>query len=202
MRAAAAVEAFARQHGGGIVASYPLSRLRRASGRTGLSWRRRRQRLGRPKRPFSLPSWIDHDYVAHVTLQSTGGRDKKSVEFHNLEFAISLPSAKASDDATPSTNGGGHRPIRRNASSNLVQRTNIALRLEDATDTEMWRMVPGDLVAHWRPNHFDTRFGNPTARQIEECSFYQESGFCKRTPSQIAAQGRVAECRPHGTLGG
>jgi len=138
---------------------------------------------------------IDHDYVAKVTLRSTGLGDENSVEFHDLEFALALPQAKGIPDPGSASKKRGERPLRRLANSNLAQRANVVRAEDDAADDEMWRTVPGDLVARWRAGHFDKRVNLATPRQIEERAFYNPCGICNRTATQIAREGPISQCR-------
>ncbi len=138
---------------------------------------------------------IDHDYIAKVTLRSTGRRDAQSVEFHDLEFALALPNARPSDPPPSGNQLAVERPVRGAASSNMFQRTNVALPPDDYASDELWRSVPGDLVALWRPHYFDTRKDIATPRQREERNFYAPCARCGRFVSQIRAQGPVDQCR-------
>jgi molecular chaperone DnaK len=137
---------------------------------------------------------IDHDYVAKVTLRSTGRRDERSIEFHDLEFGLSLPATRGSRDPAMDVDpmsskgqatAGTPKALTR---SNLVQRTNVSMQMD-------WRKVPGDLVAKWRYSYFDTRNQEPTKRQLEERNFYLPCATCGRLESQIKAEGPVLACR-------
>lgn len=142
---------------------------------------------------------IDHDYVARVTLRSTGRGDSTVEEFHELEFGLALgkngrPSRGEKADHT-SFGGGSAGDAIALASSNLVQRSNVAY-LNDKVDARdsLWKLVPGDLLADWRSSHFDTRGDAATVRQHEERYFYVPCPRCKRLISQIKAEGPVLSC--------
>jgi molecular chaperone DnaK len=143
---------------------------------------------------------IDHDYVARVILRSTGRGASSSEEFHDLEFGLSLaqvsPPSDGTDEGKAGNLGGPAGEARALASSNLLQRTNVARYDErNHSDGEAWRYVPGDLVANWRSSYFDTRSTAATSRQLEERNFYVPCARCKRRISQIKAEGPVAGCR-------
>ncbi|WP_170755624.1 Hsp70 family protein [Ruegeria lacuscaerulensis] len=144
---------------------------------------------------------IDHDYVARVILRSTGRGAVSEQEFHDLEFGLSLsdvfsPDRESKDiDEMVSSEPAGE--IRSLASSSLFLRSNVA-RSDDErfrTKDEMWKLVPGDLVEKWKPTYFDTRNRMATPRQLEERIFYVPCSRCRRTASQIAAEGPVSVCR-------
>jgi len=142
---------------------------------------------------------IDHDYVARVTLRSTGRGDSTVEEFHELEFGLALgmngrPGGEEKADLASSGGGPAGDAIAR-AGSNLVQRSNVAY-LNDKVDARdsLWKLVPGDLLADWRSSHFDTRGDAATARQHEERYFYVPCPRCKRLISQIKAEGPVRSC--------
>ena len=149
---------------------------------------------------------IDHDYIARVTLKSTGRGAESSEEFHDLEFGLSLGAGISQDPGTDDTdNPGSSGPvgkIRSLASSNLFQRTNVA-RFDERVHAhgDLWKYVPGDLVATWKSNYFDTRSRDATERQLEERNFYVPCARCKRTISQIKAEGPVNGCRGSCGLG-
>lgn len=143
---------------------------------------------------------IDHDYVARITLRSTGRGAETSEEFHDLEFGLSL--IQQSDESEPEeAENKTHQPrtgspVQGMAGRNLLQRTNIILHdPEQGNHDVLWRLVPGDLVDAWRPNYFDTRLGAATERQMEERNFYVPCARCKRRISQITAEGPVDGCR-------
>ncbi len=143
---------------------------------------------------------IDHDYVARVTLRSTGRGASSCEEFHDLEFGLSLarvsPPSDRTDEGKAGTLGGPAGEARALANGNLLQRTNVARYDErNHSNEEAWRYVPGDLVAKWRSSYFDTRSSAASSRQLEERNFYVPCARCKRRISQIKAEGPVAGCR-------
>jgi hypothetical protein len=68
--------------------------------------------------------------------------------------------------------------------------------LRDAKNShsDLWNLVPGDLIARWKSNYFDTRSNLATPRQLEERNFYVPCARCKRYISQINAEGRLPAC--------
>ena len=136
---------------------------------------------------------IDHDYVARVSLKSTGRGAEASEEFHDLEFGLSLAAAASPDRQDDERSSEGQRgPIGQVSAlsqTNLYQRTNVA-RLDERTQAldDLWKLVPGDIIGQWRPGHFDTRNNAATPRQHEERYFYVPCPRCRRRISQIKAE--------------
>lgn len=143
---------------------------------------------------------IDHDYIARVTLRSTGRGAESSEEFHDLEFGLSLPNVAPSDGPQdePGRRGstGPIGEVGQLENSNLYQRTNVA-RLDDrnANTGDLWKYLPGDLVDRWKPSYFDTRSNAASPRQLEERNFYAPCARCKRLISQIKSEGPIEGCR-------
>lgn len=142
---------------------------------------------------------IDHDYVARVSLKSTGRGAEASEEFHDLEFGLSLAAAASPDRQDDERSSEGQRgpigQVRALSQTNLYQRTNVA-RLDERTQAldDLWKLVPGDIIGQWRPGHFDTRSNAATPRQHEERYFYVPCPRCRRRISQIKAEGPVPAC--------
>jgi molecular chaperone DnaK len=145
---------------------------------------------------------IDHDYVACLSLRSTGIEDETSIEFHDLEFGLTLPNS--SNAHTEQSSAREASPVTINvanlseaAGSRLFQRSNVGLASEGSSDDDLLSLVPGDIVRRWRPRYFDSQSNIATFRQKLERDFYQLCARCKRKDSQINAQGPVAECFIH-----
>ena len=144
---------------------------------------------------------IDHDYVARLTLRSTGRGAQSSDEFHDLDFGLSLSGLdmigqKRSVDHDADISSGSSSHSKALARSNLYQRTNVVKQDErNQAHGDLWKCVPGDLVENWRPSYFDTRNNFATPRQIEERSFYVACAVCRRRVSQIEADGPIPGCR-------
>lgn len=143
---------------------------------------------------------IDHDYIARVTLRSTGRNVEAFEEFYDLEFGLSMANTVMSSSEGNETGGRnssvpiGH--IKALAHGNLFQRTNVArLNRHGEMQRDLWKYVPGDLVDRWQPNYFDTRNNAVTSRQLEEHNFYLPCSRCKRLISQINCEGPVEGCR-------
>lgn len=143
---------------------------------------------------------IDHDYVARVSLKSTGRGAESSEEFHDLEFGLSLAEAASPDqDGDEFRSGNASGPVGQVGSlahTNLYQRPNVA-GFDERTQAhgDLWKLVPGDLVEQWWPSYFDTRSNAATQRQLEERNFYVPCSRCNRRISQILADGPVNACR-------
>jgi actin-like ATPase involved in cell morphogenesis len=146
---------------------------------------------------------IDHNYVVHILLSSTARGAKASAEFHNLDFSLALLKSDdasgitANDDKYEEYSIGGE-PIFLSATgqSTVAQRSNVVVEPKDATvQDDLWRFVPGDIVARWKPEYFDVRNRAASKRQEFERGFYVPCARCRRLESQIKAEGPVEECR-------
>ena len=141
---------------------------------------------------------IDHNYVVTAKLRSTGRRAEAEAQFHDLDFGLSLPvGGDAKSGPTAVAKGSNRKDAVRivpSASSNVAQRVNVAIDDAGASGT-LWKLVPGDIVTKWRPDHFDIRTSEASDRQREERAFYLTCSHCRRTISQIIADGPVEECR-------
>ncbi|EAS50776.1 possible chaperone protein [Aurantimonas manganoxydans SI85-9A1] len=145
---------------------------------------------------------IDHDYVAKAVLRSLGRKDTQQIEFHDLDFALSLPIDRPDLDdeedepLPPASKKPSVGPdLIRVRDVNLAQRTNVALDVKGDNRTDpYWRVVPGDLVDRYKPNHFDTRSDTASPRQREERLFYQPCVHCGRSISVIMADGPIESC--------
>lgn len=144
---------------------------------------------------------IDHDYIASVTLRSTGRGHETETEFYDLEFGLALPNAErspsAGDRLEPPPYASSGAKIASVPGSNLHQRPNVAPSPDVERDVEsLWKLVPGDLVAKWKPQYFASGRPDATSRQKEERWFYVPCSICRRMISQIVAEGPVVLCGP------
>lgn len=139
---------------------------------------------------------IDHDYVARVTMKSTGQGEQTTSEFHDLEFGLSLTGKAKSSDGEEDDYLGKPKsatPVS-SSKSNLVQRSNIVIADGDGSKDLHWKTVPGDLVDKWKPHFFDRRSTQATTRQTEERNFYVKCAICDRSITQINREGRSNSC--------
>lgn len=141
---------------------------------------------------------IDHDYIANLTLRSTGRGDQQSFEFYDLDFGLALPNrdGSAPDGMRGPDNDGQNRGAARFSSvKKMIQRTNVAMHFpEHDRRDNLWCLVPGDLASVWKPAYFDLRNGEATARQRKEHDFYTPCARCRRLLSRIRAEGSSPEC--------
>lgn len=142
---------------------------------------------------------IDHDYIANLTLRSTGRGDQQTFEFHDLEFALALPHRR--DGSNPdgmngqNSEGGERGAARFSAAGRVMQRTNVAIHFPEVGNRDsLWCYVPGDLASIWKPAYFDVRSSEPTQRQRMERAFYTPCARCRRLLSRIRAEGPSPEC--------
>jgi molecular chaperone DnaK len=130
---------------------------------------------------------IDHDYVAHVTLRSQGRQENSQLEFHQLDFGLTLPTdfgrgnGPDQDDTHSPDNGervDGEQSKRSSTLSAALQ-SNITLRSNlvptddhSRATTADWRMVPGDLVERWRTDFLGPRLSELSQMQMDERNYY------------------------------
>lgn len=133
---------------------------------------------------------IDHDYVGRLILTSTAKADRTTLEFYDLEFALSLRVPEGSKPGQPEPSGmspiAGMRRVQPLPRSNVTSRSNIAVVDDDRTNR---RVIPGDLARKWWPNYFDVQSREPTPRQREEDEFYRECAVCYRLPTELREDG-------------
>ena len=134
---------------------------------------------------LNLELSIDHDYVVHVSGQSSGRQDRARKEIHNLEFALTLPTASDSQTANLKSD---ETSFETGARRTTLQGS-VRLRSNVVSQRNSWRDVPGDLVEIWRENWFDSRSGNASRRQQAERDYYRPCAMCKRGLCQINLEG-------------
>lgn len=141
---------------------------------------------------------IDHDYVGKIFLESTVQAGRSSLEFYDLEFALSLPgSPQASTPEHERADGASAqdgRRIKPLPKSNVTSRTNVSVLSDNIGNRR--RVVPGDLVRQWWPSYLDVQSREATPRQKEEAAFYCECARCGRFPTEFHAEG----CKDCGIL--
>jgi molecular chaperone DnaK len=150
---------------------------------------------------------IDHDYIAHATLRSLGRQEATQVEFHQLEFGLTLPSpSEAAGGAEPVKNEahalGSERTSTESLSPPSAPQSNITLRSNLAPKGDDWRVyigdwheVPGDLIERWRTVFFGPRFSEMSPMQLDERNYYLPCSRCGRTLYSIRTQGPIEICR-------
>tara|TARA_R110000868_G_scaffold405577_1_gene685093 strand:- start:15216 stop:17087 length:1872 start_codon:yes stop_codon:yes gene_type:complete len=139
---------------------------------------------------------IDHDYIAKVTLRSTGLGEETSEEFHDLEFGLSLTQNTKSEESDRNGNTGkpGSATPIASSSSNLAQRSNIVLGESGGRKDAQWKAVPGDLADRYRPYFFERQSVQATDRQMEERNFYIKCSMCNRSITTINREGPLEQC--------
>ncbi len=155
---------------------------------------------------------IDHNYIAHATLRALGRRASARFEFHQLEFALALPSGITPEGHASSESEGGSsgknestkvkKSTSRAAPSNSVFGSNITLRSnltpmpsDGQVSDSSWFVVPGDLIHKWRPDLLDVRSGYMSDLQKDEGGYYLPCAFCKRSVYNIRTEGPNEVCR-------
>lgn len=127
---------------------------------------------------------IDHDFIVEIKARSTGRADERTVEVHDLEFALDLPGAgrgQASSDSDQMEDDR-HRSLN---GANVALRSNVAA----VNGHGDWSLVPGDVVDIWRSEWFDSRSSHATQRQLIERNYYRPCALCKRSLCEIELHG-------------
>jgi molecular chaperone DnaK len=114
---------------------------------------------------------VDADYIVHIDVVSKGRGDHASLEIHNLEFALALPTKKAAD-STRTTEIDGKSD--RGGAGSVQLRSNVTTR------SDAWELVPGDVVAKYKLGWFDIR-GRATSFQVAERLYYEPCATCRRS---------------------
>lgn len=143
---------------------------------------------------------IDQDYVITVVLRSTSLKQEIRAEFHDLDFGLTLRAGTTADDDDENPGGGrrkGTATIITTERSNVTRRTNIAINLDGGARAhdDLWRLVPGDIVTQWQPNHFDNRAPTASDRQNIERWYYVPCPRCGRSETFMNLEGPVEACR-------
>jgi molecular chaperone DnaK len=114
---------------------------------------------------------IDADYIVTMDVRSTGRRDHKSLEVHDLEFALALPTGKPAATDKPDKQPSSAKPSARKGG--------IRLRSNIAATADAWSAVPGDMLTRYRGA---SAFSSPdiTDRQKEERYYYEPCATCRR----------------------
>jgi hypothetical protein len=142
---------------------------------------------------------IDHDYVAHAVIRSNGSGAEAAAEFHQLDFALALPMTTGSAGGNPKGAGrpGGNDQLLKTTevkSKTAAPISNICLR-SNVTEETRWTLVPGDLIAIWKPHYLVATSSEPSRLQREEEMYYRPCALCKRTLYEIRAGGPIDMCR-------
>ncbi len=112
---------------------------------------------------------IDHDLILRATARSLNAKDEQAVEVHALEFGLPVPlagqpSAGPEGDIPTAQDGAEHRP------GDLVVRENVAHEKDES-------LVPGELLATYKPSYFD-RASRPPQEQVDERLYYEPCAVC------------------------
>lgn len=147
---------------------------------------------------------IDHDYIAHVELESTGRKALVTQELHQLEFGLALPHAGSTDDSRSRAGGpwqqnSGGSGKQANATEagrrgSISIRANIVAAANDREAERNWSLVPGDIVEGWKSEYFAHSGRGASAMQNAERDYYRRCAYCKRTSYSISADGAVEDC--------
>jgi hypothetical protein len=122
---------------------------------------------------------VDADYIVRIDLVSKGRGDHASLEIHNLEFALALPTAQSGGTANADERGSQSE---RGGVGSVQLRSNVTPR------AAAWDLVPGDIVAKYKPGWFDVR-GRATQGQIAERLYYEPCATCRRNSFECEWEG-------------
>ena len=70
----------------------------------------------------------------------------------------------------------------------------VTLRPNITEREEAWKLVPGDIVEQWSPDHMRADRTDATPLQREERTYYEPCVFCGRYVGRIKQEGPVAAC--------
>jgi hypothetical protein len=119
---------------------------------------------------LELDVTVDDDLILEVTATSSQKKDRRSAQFHDLEFGIGLPVSSIAEEPPP-------KPKRPTPS----QRTaGVGVRANTAT-TKDQSLVSGDVLYKHNPQAFARMSGyQATPEQRLEHLYYQPCAVCKR----------------------
>lgn len=145
---------------------------------------------------------IDHDYIAHVSLNSKLRGEAVEAEFHDLDFGLALPTSgtgtEAPEDGDEAGQDDDEEPTQKQRAAALatVSGAKVTLR-SNVSDVERWTLVPGDIVELWKPNFLVKDSRESSEFQHDEKMYYVRCAFCRRTIYEIRQQGPVDACSRH-----
>ncbi len=142
---------------------------------------------------------IDENYIAHISVHSKLRDEIAKVEFHDLDFGLSLP-ASGSRPGKLRSDGRSTQENRRgqlNAKDGITptkHSTGVVSLRSNVADSEDWTFVPGDIVKQMIPSF---HFWEQSSFQSEEEMYYRECSYCSRTIFEINTHGAVEKCKQH-----
>jgi hypothetical protein len=145
---------------------------------------------------------LDHDYVAHVRIESKGRGAVSAAEIHDLDFGLALLPALVSgstDDIGTSTSAAmkaakpvGTAPIRDRVGA-VAFRPNIVSADRDSINLR--HTVAGDVARKFWPGMFSADAPDRTPRQHKEAMYYAPCAVCGRNAYQIEVEGAGPKCQ-------
>ncbi|MEV0561567.1 Hsp70 family protein [Dactylosporangium sp. NPDC050588] len=120
---------------------------------------------------LELDVMVDDDLILEVTATSSQKKDRRSAQFHDLEFGIGLPESSTAEKPPP-------KPKRRTPQ----QRAHgVGIRANSAVEKDQ-SLVPGDVLYKHNPRAFARMPGTDqaTQQQLLEHLYYQPCAVCKR----------------------
>jgi molecular chaperone DnaK len=150
---------------------------------------------------------IDDNYIAHATLRSRARQQVAHIEFHQLDFGLTLPLQSSDDSGAEggdphSLEGEGSRKkiprVSAARQSNVTLRSNLVPTDEDSRATLAdWCMVPGDLVEIWQTDFLGPNLTDFSLMQIEERNYYLPCSRCGRVLYAIMTEGPNEICEQY-----
>ena len=143
---------------------------------------------------------IDPDYVAGVTLRSTGRQDATTTEFHdsNLAWRSSKRGIQEARKSTAGISPSGQRTGETNnfhASNMFKGRISLAIRTMKLSKVTSGTSFPGNISGKLASGNFDTRRSRTDQASNGKRNFYIPCARCGRLKSQIKAEGPIEGCR-------
>lgn len=121
---------------------------------------------------------IDHDLILHAAARSLVKNDADSLEVHNLEFGLQLPSDPLEPDDKKSFDLGNEET--RPEMGSISLRSNIAVSKNQS-------LIPGELIHQIDRFYMDTR-NDPPEHQVLENLYYQPCSICHRPSNHPRCQ--------------
>ncbi|MEH0820479.1 MULTISPECIES: Hsp70 family protein [unclassified Micromonospora] len=141
---------------------------------------------------LELDVMVDDDLIVEVTATSSQKKDRRSAQFHDLEFGIGLPESSTAENPPPKPK----RPTPRQRAHGVGIRANSAAEKDQS-------LVPGDVLYKHNPRAFARMRGTDqaTQEQLREHLYYQPCAVCKRPWGHEACRCGSAPSRSTGKAG-
>lgn len=125
---------------------------------------------------LNLDYIIDENLIIKLHAISSHIEDENSIEIHNLEFGILLPSTQRHNDNKYTEKKITTHPEEHKFKDSIRLKSNIILDKDRGNDF----FIPGDLLYLYHPEYFDVRWNLPQIQRDEYLYFNSKCIICGR----------------------